>query len=116
MTSDQSWERAIAGTIAELGGLDILINNAGVEITQLVADLDPNDIRTMLEVNILGTSLGIKHAFRAMRPRGTAGRGGAVVNIASVAATIAFPGISVYSATKSAIDRLTRVAARANTC
>ena len=111
VTSDQSWERAIAGTIAELGGLDILINNAGVEITQLVADLDPNDIRTMLEVNILGTSLGIKHAFRAMRPGGPAGRGGAVVNIASVAATIAFPGIAVYSATKSAVDRLTRVAA-----
>src|SRR6202044_1947761 len=39
------------------------------------------------------------------------GRGGAVVNIASVAATIAFPGIAVYSATKSGIDRLTRVAA-----
>ena len=111
VTSDQSWERAIAGTIAELGGLDILINNAGVEITQLVADLDPDDIRTMLEVNILGTSLGIKHAFRAMRPGGPAGRGGAVVNIASVAATIAFPGIAVYSATKAAVDRLTRVAA-----
>jgi len=46
-----------------------------------------------------------------MRPGGPAGRGGAVVNIASVAATIAFPGIAVYSATKSAIDRLTRVAA-----
>jgi NAD(P)-dependent dehydrogenase (short-subunit alcohol dehydrogenase family) len=46
-----------------------------------------------------------------MRPDGPAGRGGAVVNIASVAATIAFPGIAVYSATKSAIDRLTRVAA-----
>jgi NAD(P)-dependent dehydrogenase (short-subunit alcohol dehydrogenase family) len=46
-----------------------------------------------------------------MRPGGPAGRGGAVVNIASVAATIAFPGISVYSATKSAVDRLTRVAA-----
>jgi NAD(P)-dependent dehydrogenase (short-subunit alcohol dehydrogenase family) len=111
VTRDESWERAIAGTIAELGGLDILINNAGVEITQLVADLDPKDIRTMLEVNILGTSLGIKHAFRAMRPGGPAGRGGAVVNIASVAATIAFPGIAVYSATKSAVDRLTRVAA-----
>ena len=65
----------------------------------------------MLEVNILGTSLGIKHAFRAMRPGGPVGRGGAVVNIASVAATIAFPGIAVYSATKSAVDRLTRVAA-----
>ncbi|MGD0066058.1 MAG: SDR family oxidoreductase, partial [Streptosporangiaceae bacterium] len=42
---------------------------------------------------------------------GPAGRGGAVVNIASVAATIAFPGIAVYSATKSGIDRRTRVAA-----
>ncbi len=60
---------------------------------------------------MLGTSLGLKHAFRAMRPGGPAGRGGAVVNIASVAATIAFPGIAVYSATKSAVDRLTRVAA-----
>jgi 3alpha(or 20beta)-hydroxysteroid dehydrogenase len=111
VTDDASWERCVEGTIAELGGLDILVNNAGVEITQLVADLDPDAIRKMLEVNILGTSLGIKHAFRAMRPGGPAGRGGAVVNISSVAATIAFPGIAVYSATKSAVDRLSRVAA-----
>ena len=88
-----------------------MVNNAGVEISSLVIDLDPDDVRKMLEVNILGTSLGIKHAFRAMRPGGPAGHGGAVVNISSVAATIAFPGIAVYSATKSAVDRLTRVAA-----
>jgi 3alpha(or 20beta)-hydroxysteroid dehydrogenase len=111
VTEEASWERAIEGTIAELGGLDIVVNNAGIEVTQLVVDLDPDDIRKMLDVNVLGTALGIKHAFRAMRPGGPAGRGGAVVNIASVAATIAFPGIAVYSATKSAIDRLTRVAA-----
>jgi NAD(P)-dependent dehydrogenase (short-subunit alcohol dehydrogenase family) len=65
----------------------------------------------MLEVNVLGTALGIKHAFRAMRPGGAAGRGGAIVNTSSVAATIAWPSISIYSATKSAVDRLTRVAA-----
>jgi len=111
VTDDVSWEQAVARTIDELGGLDILVNNAGVEITGLLVDLNPDDVRRMLEVNVLGTSLGIKHAFRAMRPGGPAGRGGAVVNIASVAATIAFPGIAVYSATKSAIDRLTRVAA-----
>ncbi|MDT7654491.1 MAG: 3alpha(or 20beta)-hydroxysteroid dehydrogenase, partial [Pseudonocardiales bacterium] len=52
-----------------------------------------------------------KHAFRAMRPGGAAGNGGTVINVASVAATIAFPGIAGYSATKSAVDRLTRVAA-----
>jgi 3alpha(or 20beta)-hydroxysteroid dehydrogenase len=111
VTDDHSWERCVEGTIAELGGLDILVNNAGVEITQLVADVEPDAIMKMLEVNVLGTSLGIKHAFRAMRPGGPAGHGGAVVNISSVAATIAFPGIAIYSATKSAVDRLSRVAA-----
>jgi 3alpha(or 20beta)-hydroxysteroid dehydrogenase len=111
VTDDASWERAISATIGELGGLDIVVNNAGIEISGLVIDLDPADVRRMLEVNVLGTSLGLKHAFRAMRPGGAAGNGGAVVNISSVAATIAFPGIAGYSATKSGVDRLTRVAA-----
>jgi 3alpha(or 20beta)-hydroxysteroid dehydrogenase len=111
VTSDESWERAVPEAISRLGGLDILVNNAGVEITSLLADLDAEDARRMLEVNVLGTALGIKHGFRAMRPGGPAGQGGAIVNVASVAATIAFPGIAVYSATKSAVDRLTRVAA-----
>jgi 3alpha(or 20beta)-hydroxysteroid dehydrogenase len=111
VTSEASWEQAIPQVIEHLGGLDILINNAGVEITSLLVDVTAADARRMLEVNVLGTTLGIKHAFRAMRPGGPAGRGGAVVNVASVAATIAFPGIAVYSATKSAVDRLTRVAA-----
>ena len=111
VTDEASWEQAIPATISELGGLDIVINNAGVEISSLVVDLEPADLRRMLEVNVLGTALGIKHAFRAMRPGGPAGQGGAVVNVSSVAATIAFPGIAGYSATKSAVDRLTRVAA-----
>ncbi|MGW5383645.1 SDR family NAD(P)-dependent oxidoreductase [Nocardia sp. NPDC003963] len=111
VTDDHAWARAVETTVGALGGLDIVVNNAGVEVTSLLADLDPEQARTMLDVNVLGTALGIKHAFRAMRPGGAAGRGGAVVNIASVAATIAFPGIGLYSATKSGIDRLTRVAA-----
>ena len=65
----------------------------------------------MFNVNVVGTALGIKHGLRAMRPGGAAGAGGAIVNIASVAATIAFPGIAGYSASKSAVDRLTRIAA-----
>ena len=110
-TDDASWESAVAETTDRLGGLDILVNNAGVEITSLIVDLDPAAVRKQLEVNLLGTALGLKHAFRAMRPGGAAGQGGVVINVASVAATIAFPGISVYSATKSGVDRLTRVAA-----
>jgi 3alpha(or 20beta)-hydroxysteroid dehydrogenase len=111
VTSEPSWEQAISQAISFLGGLDILVNNAGVEITSLLVDIDPVDVRRQLEVNVLGTALGIKHGLRAMRPGGAAGAGGAIVNVASVAATIAFPGIAAYSATKSAVDRLTRVAA-----
>jgi len=108
---DASWQAAVSATVAALGGFDILVNNAGIEITALVVDIDAAELRRMLDVNIVGVSLGMKHAFRAMRPGGAAGKGGAVVNISSVAATIAFPSIAGYSATKSAVDRLTRVAA-----
>jgi 3alpha(or 20beta)-hydroxysteroid dehydrogenase len=111
VTDDAGWAAAVETAIGQLGGLDILINNAGIEITSLLVDLDPDAVRRQLEVNLLGTALGIKHAFRAMRPGGAAGHGGVVINVASVAATIAFPGIAVYSATKSGVDRLTRVGA-----
>jgi 3alpha(or 20beta)-hydroxysteroid dehydrogenase len=111
VTDDAGWAAAVATTVELLGGLDIVVNNAGVEITSLLVDLDPVAARKQLDVNLLGTALGIKHAFRAMRPGGPAGAGGAIINVASVAATIAFPGIAVYSATKSGVDRLTRVAA-----
>ncbi len=111
VTDDAGWQTAVDEAIGILGGLDIVVNNAGVEITSLIVDLDPAAVRKQLDVNLLGTALGIKHAFRAMRPGGAAGAGGVVVNVASVAATIAFPGIAVYSATKSGVDRLTRVAA-----
>jgi NAD(P)-dependent dehydrogenase (short-subunit alcohol dehydrogenase family) len=111
VTSDDAWAQAVPQAISHLGGLDILVNNAGIEITSLLIDLEPEGVRKMLEVNVLGTALGIKHGFRAMRPGGPAGAGGAIVNVASVAATIAFPALAGYSATKSAVDRLTRIAA-----
>ncbi len=111
VTDDASWETAVQATVSELGGFDILINNAGVEISSLFVDIQAADVRTMCDVNVVGVALGLKHAFRAMRPGGASGNGGAVVNVSSVAATIAFPGIGGYSATKSGVDRLTRVAA-----
>ncbi len=111
VTDEASWQAAVDVTVRSLGGFDLLVNNAGIEITSPLVDAQADDLRRMLDVNVVGTALGIKHAFRAMRPGGAAGQGGAVVNISSVAATIAFPGIAGYSATKSAVDRLTRVAA-----
>lgn len=110
VTSDASWATATAQATEALGGLDALVNNAGIEISDLFVDLNPDDMRKVLDVNVLGTALGIKHGFRAMRPEG-GGTGGVIINTASVAATIAFPGIAAYSASKSAVERLTKVAA-----
>jgi 3alpha(or 20beta)-hydroxysteroid dehydrogenase len=108
VTAEDSWAQALPQAIGHLGGLDILVNNAGIEITSLLVDVDPADLRRMLEVNVLGTTLGVKHGFRAMRPGGAGNgtdagggtrSGGSIVNVSSVAATIAFPGIAGYSAT-----------------
>jgi NAD(P)-dependent dehydrogenase (short-subunit alcohol dehydrogenase family) len=111
VTNESQWEAAVAQTISSIGGFDILVNNAGIELTGLVIDINPDDVRRMCDINIVGTALGCKRAFRAMKPGGAAGNGGAVVNIASVASLIAFPTIAGYSSTKSAVDRFTRVAA-----
>ena len=67
---------AIGEAVEQLGGLDILVNNAGIEITSLITEVDADQIRKMLDVNILGTALGLKHGLRAMRPGGAAGKGG----------------------------------------
>lgn len=111
VTDDAGWESATAATVEQLGGLDVLVNNAGIEISSLMTEVQTDDIRKMLDVNVLGTALGLKHGLRTMRPDGAAGKGGSIINIASVAATIAFPAISIYSGTKSAVDRMTKVAA-----
>lgn len=102
VTSDASWVEATAAA----GKFDGLINNAGIEISDLLIDIDPDAMRKVLDVNVVGTALGLKHGFRVMKDGG-----GAIVNIASVAATIAFPGIAAYSASKSAVERLTKVGA-----
>ncbi|HEY4569545.1 MAG TPA: SDR family NAD(P)-dependent oxidoreductase, partial [Kribbella sp.] len=80
ITDDGDWENAVVAANDILGGLDILVNNAGVEITSLVVDLDPGDLRRMLDVNVVGSALGMKHGLRAMRPGGPAGHGGSIVN------------------------------------
>jgi 3alpha(or 20beta)-hydroxysteroid dehydrogenase len=110
VTSEDSWEKAIAATKKELGGLDILVNNAGIEITDLAINVKAKDLLNMCNVNIVGTALGIRYGIGAMS-KTAGGNGGSIINISSVAATIAFPGIMGYSGTKSAVDRMTRVSA-----
>lgn len=111
VTVETDWEAAVAAAVGAFGGLDVVVNNAGIEATALIADADITEMTRLLDVNVNGVLLGMKHAFRSMRPGGVAGCGGSVVNIASTAAQTAFPATGLYGATKAAVERLTMVGA-----
>lgn len=81
---------------SEFGGLDILVNNAGVGIFRSLADLDPQDWRTVIETNLTGAYLCSHAALPRFRARG----GGWIVNIASLASVNAFAGGAAYNASK----------------
>src|SRR3954471_1711848 len=84
---------------AELGPLDVLVNNAGIMPVRAFAEEDPLVTRRQVEINILGVTTGTRLALDRMLPR----RRGHVVNIASAAGRVAVPGEAVYSATKHAV-------------
>ena len=108
---DQDWSGLVDETLDHFGGFDILINNAGIEVSKLIVDTDAEEYRNLLDINLVGSTLGLKHAFLAMKPDGRAGKGGVVINLSSVAGITSTPGVAIYSASKAAIIRLTEVAA-----
>jgi len=111
VTREADWLSAVEAAVGACGGLDIVVNNAGIEVTSLIADADIAEMQRLLDVNVSGVLLGMKHAFRAMRPGGAAGGGGVVINISSTAAQTAFPSTGLYAATKAAVERLTMIGA-----
>ncbi|WP_028203954.1 SDR family NAD(P)-dependent oxidoreductase [Paraburkholderia nodosa] len=108
---EAAWESAIAATVLRFGTLTTVVNNAGIEASAPIAELSIETFDRLMSVNIRGLTLGMKHAMRAMRPGGIAGDGGAILNLSSMAHLRANPGTAAYAATKSAVDRLTKVGA-----
>lgn len=85
------------------GKLDILVNNAGVYEFAPLENITPEHFHKMFDLNVLGLILATQEAVKHFGPSG-----GNVINISSVVATIAPPQTSVYSATKGAVNTLTR--------
>ena len=111
VTDEAQWEAAVAAAVRHFGGLDILINNAGIETAALLAQCTVEDFRRVIDVNVTGVFLGLKHAVRAMAPGGIAGKGGAIVNMSSVAGLIGITGHISYHASKGAVRLLSKAAA-----
>jgi NAD(P)-dependent dehydrogenase (short-subunit alcohol dehydrogenase family) len=111
VVSEPEWQAAVAAAVQVFGGFDILVNNAGIETAALLSDCTVEDFRRVLDVNVTGVFLGIKHAVRAMSAGGAAGHGGSIVNLSSIAALVGSPAHAAYHASKGAVRSLTKAAA-----
>ncbi|EDX81218.1 oxidoreductase, short chain dehydrogenase/reductase family [Brevundimonas sp. BAL3] len=89
------------------GGVDILVNNAGVYAFAPIEDFTEAEYRRQFDTNVLGLLLATSEAAKRFSPDG-----GSVINISSGATTVDIPTASVYTATKAAVDSITRVLAK----
>jgi len=107
--TDRDGFTLLAGGITEArGGIDILVNGAGVTVRRMIGEMSPADWDRVIAVNLTGAFNGIQAVLPHMRVRG----GGAIVNIASIAGLrISFGGTANYSASKAGLLGLTRHAA-----
>lgn len=99
VTDAHSFEEFIALVEETVGPVDVLINNAGIMPVGLVVDEDEVIVRRMFEINVFGVITGTKIALRRMLPR----KSGHVINIASLAGEMTFPGLASYCGTKHAV-------------
>ncbi|KAH7553921.1 hypothetical protein JRO89_XS12G0078400 [Xanthoceras sorbifolium] len=109
VSSEDDVENLINSTVSRYGRLDILFNNAGVLGNQYkhrksIINFDADEFDRVMRVNVKGVALGIKHAARAMVPRG----GGCIISTASVAGVMGGLGPHAYTASKHAIVGLTK--------
>jgi 2-keto-3-deoxy-L-fuconate dehydrogenase len=103
VTDDASVRAAVDEAAARLGGLDVVVNNAGVGAQGTVADNDDDEWRRVLDVNVLGMVRVARAALPHLRRSSQA----VIVNTSSVAATAGLPNRALYSATKGAVYSLT---------
>ncbi|GAA1638243.1 glucose 1-dehydrogenase [Actinoplanes couchii] len=108
VTSSDDWALAVDMALSSFGRLDVLVNNAGILRHAPVAEMDPGEFRQVIEVNLVGTWLGIRQVVAPM----TAGGGGSIVNISSIEGFAGASGLSAYSASKFGVRGLTRSAAQ----
>jgi 2-keto-3-deoxy-L-fuconate dehydrogenase len=107
VTDDAAVRRAVAEAAEQFGGLDVLVNNAGIGAQGSVVDSTDEEWLHVLDVNVIGTA----RVSRAAWPHLVASDRAAIVNTASIAASAGLPQRAVYSASKGAVLALTRAMA-----
>ena len=102
VTDQSQIDAAIKAAEKQFGGIDVLVNNAGIGYFAAVEESEEKEVRRMFEINVFGMSRMIQAVLPGMRQR----RKGFIVNISSVGGLRSFPSLGFYNATKFAVEGL----------
>jgi len=103
ISNEDDWKKVLSATLEKFGRLDVLVNNAAILAFGTIEDTTLEAWQKMQRINADGYFLGCKYAVSAMKEQG-----GAIINMASLAAISGMPSFCAYSASKGAVTALTR--------
>ena len=107
VTSDGDWKQAIAAAETAYGPINLLVNNAGIVAYGPVDEMEPDEFRRVIDINLTGTYLGMHYTVPSMRKAG----GGAIINISSTAGLMGYATIAAYGASKWGVRGMTKAVA-----
>jgi len=107
ITDEAGWTAAVEAATSAFGGIDVLVNNAGIIRVKPLVQTTLDEFHKVLETDLVGAFLGMKAVFETMRARG----GGSIVNFSSVQGLEGREGMSAYTAAKFGVRGLTKTAA-----
>jgi 3(or 17)beta-hydroxysteroid dehydrogenase len=107
VSQEAAWKEAIATTLTRFGGLDVVVNNAGVALSANVEDTTLDQWRQLMAINLDGVFLGTRAAIGAMKKTG----GGSIINMSSIEGLIGDPNLAAYNASKGGVRIFTKSAA-----
>jgi NAD(P)-dependent dehydrogenase (short-subunit alcohol dehydrogenase family) len=104
VASEDDWGRVLAGAKDHFGGIDVLVNNAGIYFIAPITETTIEQWNRLFSINVTGTFLGAKHVVPYLVERG----GGSIINLSSVAGLLGAAGHACYGASKGAVRILTK--------
>ena len=104
VVSEQDWQATMAAAQAEFGGLDVVVNNAGIAVLKTIEEMTLEQWERQIQVNLTSVFLGCKYAIAQMKPRGA----GSIINLSSVAGLIGLETCVAYGASKGGVRLMSK--------